>query len=102
MHWRALTTLDLPAVEAIAAAVHPDFPEDAAVFAERQRLYPDGARLLELDGEPSGYILSPSLAVQGSCRRSMRCSAPSPPMPTPITCTTWPCCPRRAAPAPRR
>jgi len=58
MHWRALTTLDLPAVEAIAGKVHPAFPEDVAVFAERQRLYPDGTRLLELDGVPSGYILS--------------------------------------------
>lgn len=58
MHWRAMTTLDLPAVESIAAAVHPNFPEDAAVFAERRRLYPDGTRLLELDGVPSGYLLS--------------------------------------------
>lgn len=58
MHWRALTTFDLPVVEAIAAKVHPDFPEDGVVFAERQRLYPDGTRLLELDGMPSGYILS--------------------------------------------
>lgn len=58
MHWRALTTLDLPVVEAIAEKVHPSFPEDVAVFAERQRLYPDGARLLELDGTPAGYILS--------------------------------------------
>ena len=51
MHWRALTTLDLPEVEAIATKVHPSFPEDMAVFAERQRLYPDGARMLELDKE---------------------------------------------------
>ncbi len=58
IHWRSLTTLDLPAVESIAAEVHPDFPEDTAVFAERQRLYPDGTRLLELAGRPSGYILS--------------------------------------------
>ena len=58
MHWRAMTTLDLPAVEAIAARVHPAFPEDVTVFAERQRLYPDGTLLLELDGVPSGYILS--------------------------------------------
>lgn len=58
MHWRAMTTLDLPLVETIAAKVHPDFPEDAAIFAERQRLYPDGTRLLELDGVPAGYILS--------------------------------------------
>ena len=58
MHWRALTALDLPDVEAIATKVHPDFPEDLTVFAERQRLYSEGARLLELDGVPSGYILS--------------------------------------------
>lgn len=58
VHWRALTTLDLPAVEAIAAEVHPDFPEETAIFAERQRLYPDGTRLLELHGRPAGYILS--------------------------------------------
>jgi GNAT superfamily N-acetyltransferase len=58
MHWRGLTAFDLPHVEAIAAKVHPDFPEDMAVFAERLRLYPDGARLLELDGVPAGYILS--------------------------------------------
>ena len=58
IHWRALTTLDLPMVEAIAAVVHPDFPEDTEVFAERQRLYPDGARFLELGGVPSGYIIS--------------------------------------------
>lgn len=58
MHWRAMTTLDLPAVEAIAAKVHPAFPEDMAVFIERQRLYPDGARLLELDGVASGYVIA--------------------------------------------
>ena len=58
MHWRSLTTLDLPVVQAIAETVHPDFPEDTAVFSERQRLYPDGARLLELDGRPAGYIIS--------------------------------------------
>lgn len=58
MHWRALTTLDLPVVETIAAKVHPDFFEDVTVFAERLRLYPDGSRLLELDGAPAGYLLS--------------------------------------------
>lgn len=58
MHWRAMTTLDLPSVEAVAAIVHPDFPEDATIFAERLRLYPEGARLFELGGQPAGYILS--------------------------------------------
>lgn len=27
-------------------------------MAERQRLYPDGARFLELNGQPAGYVLS--------------------------------------------
>jgi len=58
MHWRAMTTLDLPAVETIAEAVHPAFPEDLAVLAERLQLYPAGARLLEMNGQPAGYILS--------------------------------------------
>ena len=58
LHWRALTPTDLPAVDAIAAIVHPSFPEDTEVLAERVRLYPDGARLLEIDGVPSGYILA--------------------------------------------
>lgn len=49
---------DLPAVEAIAAAVHPDFFEEPAVFAERQALYPSGTLLLELGGVAAGYMLS--------------------------------------------
>ena len=58
MHWRPLSTLDLPVVEALALEIHPAFPEDTAIFAERQRLYPEGARLFELDGVPSGYLFS--------------------------------------------
>jgi hypothetical protein len=38
--------------------VHPAFPEDLAVFAERQRLYSDGTQLLEMSGQPAGYVLS--------------------------------------------
>jgi GNAT superfamily N-acetyltransferase len=57
-HWRNMTMLDLPMVEAIAAEVHPGFPEDMAVFVERLRLYPEGARLLEVRGRPAGYVLS--------------------------------------------
>ena len=58
IHWRSLTTFDIPAVEAIAAEVHPGFPEDTAVFVERLRLYPEGARLLEIGGAPAGYVFS--------------------------------------------
>lgn len=56
--WRRMTAEDLDAVEAIAAAVHPEFFEDRAIFAERQRLYPEGTHLLEIAGAPSGYLLS--------------------------------------------
>ncbi|RUT30305.1 GNAT family N-acetyltransferase [Arsenicitalea aurantiaca] len=57
-HWRALSTLDLPALERMAAEVHPGFFEALDVLAERQALYPDGTMLLEMAGEPAGYVLS--------------------------------------------
>jgi GNAT superfamily N-acetyltransferase len=53
-----MTMDDLAAVEAIAAEVHPAFPEDAEVFAERLALYPEGARMLEQDGVAAGYLFS--------------------------------------------
>ena len=56
--WRALTGYDLPAVESIAAAVHPAFPESADVLAEKHRLYHHGAYLLEVNEKPAGYVLS--------------------------------------------
>lgn len=56
--WRILTPADLSAVEAIAADVHPEFFEEPAVFAERQRLYPSGTRILEAGGALCGYVLS--------------------------------------------
>lgn len=56
--WRGMTAADLDAVEAIAKRVHPGFPEDRAVFAERQRLYPMGTQLLEIAGTPWGYLVS--------------------------------------------
>lgn len=49
---------DLPAVGAIAARVHPDYPEDDAIFAERLRLYSAGCLMLELNGRAAGYALS--------------------------------------------
>jgi GNAT superfamily N-acetyltransferase len=55
---RPLAPADLPALETIAAKVHPDFFEEPAVFAERQQLYPAGTRLLEAGGASAGYVLS--------------------------------------------
>ncbi|MFH5926721.1 GNAT family N-acetyltransferase [Roseomonas xinghualingensis] len=49
---------DLPAVSAIAAAVHPGYPESDAVFAERLRLAPETCLLLEMAGAAAGYVLA--------------------------------------------
>ena len=56
--WRPMTAADLPAVNDIAVAVHPSFPEDAAVFAERLALFPQGCHVLVQDGTVTGYVLS--------------------------------------------
>jgi GNAT superfamily N-acetyltransferase len=57
--WRRMTTAYLPQVNAIAARVHPDYPEDAAVFAERLALYPHGCHVLEdKAGVLDGYAVS--------------------------------------------
>jgi ribosomal protein S18 acetylase RimI-like enzyme len=56
--WRAMTGYDLPAVEKIAADVHPGFFESPEVLAEKQRLYHHGAYLLEIGERPAGYVLS--------------------------------------------
>lgn len=56
--WRPMTQADIPAVDAIAAEIHAALPEHAFVFAERQRLHPDGCFMLEVDGVPAGYVIS--------------------------------------------
>ncbi len=56
--WRPMTASDIAAVDAIAAVIHAALPEHAFVFAERQRLYPEGCFLLEVAGTPAGYVIS--------------------------------------------
>jgi ribosomal protein S18 acetylase RimI-like enzyme len=58
LHWRAMTPADLPAVQALADTIHPDFPEDAAVFADRLRLHPAGCFILVGNAGTAGYVLS--------------------------------------------
>jgi ribosomal protein S18 acetylase RimI-like enzyme len=53
-----MTATDLPAVLAVAGVVHPDYPEDEAVFAERLRLFPDGCLVLAGDDGLRGYVVS--------------------------------------------
>src|SRR5258708_5746286 len=57
-YWRRMAQPDLPRVECVGDAVHPRYPEDAAIIPERLRLYPAGC--LVLDGEQgiTGYAVA--------------------------------------------
>jgi hypothetical protein len=62
-----MTLIDLPAVMATAAQVHPGYPEDEAVFAERLALAPQGCLCLERERPLAGYVVShPWLLGSGS------------------------------------
>ena len=56
--WRPMTAEDLPAVCTIADGIHVAYPEDDAVFVERQRLYPAGCAVLEQSGRPVAYAIT--------------------------------------------
>jgi len=51
---------DLRAVQAVAEVVHPAYPEDAAIFAERLRLYGGGCLVFEdsASREIAAYVVS--------------------------------------------
>jgi GNAT superfamily N-acetyltransferase len=49
---------DLAQVQVLADMIHVDHPEDAAVLAERQRLYPQGCLMLVEDDHAIGYALT--------------------------------------------
>lgn len=53
-----MTAADLPAVMAVAAKVHPDYPEGEAVFIERLALHPVGCLVLAGGEGLGGYVLS--------------------------------------------
>lgn len=62
VRWRAMEETDLDAVLGVADRVHPDYPEDRAVFAERLRLFPAGCRVAEREGCTLGYgVMHPGL-----------------------------------------
>jgi ribosomal protein S18 acetylase RimI-like enzyme len=56
--WRPMAQADLPAVGALASLIHPDFPEDDAVFIERLRLYPAGCHVLARGETLAAYVVS--------------------------------------------
>ncbi len=62
VRWRAMDEADLDAVLGVADLVHPDYPEDRAVFAERLALFPAGCRVAEATGRTLGYgVMHPGL-----------------------------------------
>jgi ribosomal protein S18 acetylase RimI-like enzyme len=56
--WRPMSAADLPPVLAIAEEVHPAFPEEADVFAERLRLYAAGCLVFHAGENIAGYVVS--------------------------------------------
>lgn len=56
--WRPMRPGDVADVVAIAAVVHPGYPEDEAVLAERLALHPPGCFVLEGADGARGYLLS--------------------------------------------
>ena len=53
-----MSATDLPAVLAVAGVVHPGYPEDEVVFAERLWLFPQGCLVLDGPGGPIGYVIA--------------------------------------------
>lgn len=58
MAWRPMSLQDLDRVQVLADVIHPDHPESRDVFTERQRLYPQGCHVLEVEGCVMGYALT--------------------------------------------
>lgn len=59
LDWRPIRGEDdVATVAAIAAVIHKDLPESAAVFAEKIKLFPDGCLTARQDGEMLGYGIS--------------------------------------------
>ncbi len=53
-----MTRADLPAVAHIAAIVHPAYPEDPAIAAERLALEPTGSFVFDGASGPAAYLIS--------------------------------------------
>jgi GNAT superfamily N-acetyltransferase len=58
LQWRPMVAVDLPAVDRLAARIHPDYPERPEVLAEKFRLFPRGCFVLDRGPEIHGYCFS--------------------------------------------
>ena len=73
--WRPMRESDLSTVAAIAAAVHPSYPEGLTVFAERLALFPTGCWVC-----PGGYgIAHPAMMGRPPALNSLLGALPSHP-----------------------
>ena len=50
-----MTDLDLPAVQRLADAAHPDLPERPEILCEKLHRFPEGCRVLAPAGAVTGY-----------------------------------------------
>lgn len=56
--WRHMKEDDLTRVYEIGCIVHPDYPEDIAVFKDRFKIYPQGCFVLQSENDLIGYAIS--------------------------------------------
>lgn len=56
--WRLMQQSDLDEVHDMSCVVHPDFPEDRAIFADRLAVFAPGALVLQGDTQLLGYSFS--------------------------------------------
>ncbi|KXV62415.1 GNAT family N-acetyltransferase [Acetobacter orleanensis] len=56
--WRSMRPDDLAATIMLAARIHPDYPEDDAIFGERLALAPEGCFVLANASGVHGYLIS--------------------------------------------
>ncbi len=56
--WRLMQESDLAEVHAMSCVVHPDFPEDPAIFADRLKIFAPGSLVLQGDAQLLGYSFS--------------------------------------------
>lgn len=56
--WRLMQFSDLDQVYDMSCVIHPDFPEDLAIFADRLAVFAPGAWVLQGEGQLLGYSFS--------------------------------------------
>jgi len=59
MNWQQAHITDAAKIAAVAESIHPDFPEDLSIFANKLALFPLGCLCLQGEqGAIGGYVIS--------------------------------------------